>query len=1170
MDDTAIPPSPTASTASDSDAYNTESARLYFGPLKTPERNFVGSTKNLFPRTITPLRRSPRLSSPIPPPKVLTDAQLSAGRLEAVDLVNETENVEEAEEESGSVPGTPVNGETLLDEPSSALAERIIHAHDNPSPPPSPPLELSLFDPYHTSLTQPSTDYQADLMSLEQSVPQSPTHESIAQQSDCNTPQEKLISFDSSMTPPVAESVPTRIDPSAPQPMLSIDDLLFKSPSSTQRLTPTKVDVPQVTLQLAENTISDDAMTVDEPSTKEAVVGSDPVEIEVARDLLGTPTDAGQVVREDEVPVTPLRRSTRPRRSITPTPRASTPVAPPSSARTQIRKKYVDSRPTEEVVSDSQEEDEGVPHSSSDGVIASTSSTARIRHRSPGKAPLSFSRELGSLSPTSTNVLASLAFGSTSDGSGPSTVEAPQSMFSFSALNPPEGTGPSTPVRSSGPIRFSSPSKAETSPTKFRIQTPAPNDPTNTPARRITISEAIAQGHVSPAKAAQLGYKPDVSTLAPVSTPAQRVLVSETPVPSTSKINESRLSSPMKISSLRRDRSAAEPAGRLATSIKGKEKELPSQGVTKTTTAVRKLPFPIVASATTTSAVSSSVAVQGQASSVNDPLPGKVSPGKSSLKQVASRIPRIGAKPYARVTAATAAKTKPTTMRMVDLTKSNSKPIATDNPPEPVKKDLRMVGASKATASSAARSKLSTSTTSSSSTTLLKRKRDAEKLSPAKPRTIMLRQVPTLPATTPSEPPMSAAAPAVAPAQQTALVKGRKPPQAPVRIRRVMDPEPPRPVAPTQATEKEETVTVCDPPKEETKMLEPAEENPAASIVEAPPGSPMQEDSPPVQSEALHPENEKPTEILSDAAPIPSITVVDCSVPETTDEQSTGLRRTTRSRKAAVIQDVFTETSTRRNTARRKAASSRSDDTFSGMSMSALKDLTMSNTMRNQRYLTANLETEIIRIEGVRPESPLVKVRTISQRQQDERDRQRAERAKRRARRSDEPATSSDVEGSDLGYSSPMDDQETDAEQETHIKHRRGAGEDEDYETPDRHDRHFKRTRLFVDDDMQVDEERPKRRVKWDRGLFTTVYIDEVRLGSRQTTKENMSLKGCLAPTAKARQLDTLGNLPHADSPLTDIVPEHITVKKIVYDSDVAAVPEVAVVKNTRSKAKKK
>lgn len=242
------------------------------------------------------------------------------------------------------------------------------------------------------------------------------------------------------------------------------------------------------------------------------------------------------------------------------------------------------------------------------------------------------------------------------------------------------------------------------------------------------------------------------------------------------------------------------------------------------------------------------------------------------------------------------------------------------------------------------------------------------------------------------------------------------------------------------------------------------------------------------------------------------------------------------------------------------------------MSLTALKDLTVSNTVRNQKYLAAKLETEVVRREGVRPESPAVKVRTVVQKQQEEKDKQRAERANRRARRSGEIG-SSDIEGfSDAGYSSPCEDANMADGTNPLPRHQRGAGEDDDYETPERHHRHKKRTRLFDDVDIMETSGsiEPKRRVKWDRGLFTTVYIDEVKLGSRETLKENRSLKGILAPTAKALRLDTLGNLPHADSPLIDLVQENITVKKIVYDSDVSTVPEDIAVKNTRSKNKKK
>jgi hypothetical protein len=48
--------------------------------------------------------------------------------------------------------------------------------------------------------------------------------------------------------------------------------------------------------------------------------------------------------------------------------------------------------------------------------------------------------------------------------------------------------------------------------------------------------------------------------------------------------------------------------------------------------------------------------------------------------------------------------------------------------------------------------------------------------------------------------------------------------------------------------------------------------------------------------------------------------------------------------------------------------------------------------------------------------------------------------------------------------------------------------------------------------------------------------------------------------------LDILGNLPNAETPLTDIVHENIVVKRYIYDNDL--VP-LALHKNTRSKGKK-
>jgi len=189
---------------------------------------------------------------------------------------------------------------------------------------------------------------------------------------------------------------------------------------------------------------------------------------------------------------------------------------------------------------------------------------------------------------------------------------------------------------------------------------------------------------------------------------------------------------------------------------------------------------------------------------------------------------------------------------------------------------------------------------------------------------------------------------------------------------------------------------------------------------------------------------------------------------------------------------------------------------------------------------------------------------------QEERGRERAERANRRARRSGEDLPSSDVEDPN-GAAYSEDQMSAGEDGDSPIRHTRGAGEEDDYETPNRH-KTVKPIRLFGPSGEATDAVQIRRRVKWDRGLFTTVYLDEVKLGTRQTSKENRALKSILAPTAKALRLDTLGNHPHADSPLGDIVQENITVKKIIYDSDLAAAAAeaAATTKNTRSKSKKK
>ncbi|THU90712.1 hypothetical protein K435DRAFT_675593 [Dendrothele bispora CBS 962.96] len=103
------------------------------------------------------------------------------------------------------------------------------------------------------------------------------------------------------------------------------------------------------------------------------------------------------------------------------------------------------------------------------------------------------------------------------------------------------------------------------------------------------------------------------------------------------------------------------------------------------------------------------------------------------------------------------------------------------------------------------------------------------------------------------------------------------------------------------------------------------------------------------------------------------------------------------------------------------------------------------------------------------------------------------------------------------------------------------------------------------------DEGEEKKRVKWDQGLFTEMYLDDIKPRQRARSNTPDVMKGCLAPTAKALILDTLGNLPNAESPLKDLIKENVVVKKFVYDTDVEEVTPVPIEtpKHTRSKSRK-
>ncbi|KAF9052616.1 hypothetical protein BJ165DRAFT_780218 [Panaeolus papilionaceus] len=1186
--------SPAPSSASDSDELNNLSPRVYFGPLKTPERHFLASNRGLFPPVqpqSSPLRRSPRLSSPRPPSPSPREAEQMDNDVQEMALVAQLVNERLDEDDDNP----DLNQEVMAieagapDEPSSALAERISHAASNPSPPPSPtPLPMSFFDPYPSSNVQPGTDYQTDLFSLNFSgSTQDESHNSSEivtttltdqaqggvsgrQHSDQPEDPQILISVDTTSRPQTSNSVDEIMVPTIQlhSPM-SVDDLLFKSPAAV-RFSDSRVDNELHAAQVADL----DETRIGEVSLSDGKQAN--MDVEGSDNGPGL-TTATEPLELDGQPLAtpPLRRSSRPRRSVTPVPTPAQvfslvgPVftAPVSSpARTQVKRKSKLPQPIEEIVSDSQSDAEDLLHTPPERT------NARSRSRSPGKSLPSFQRELGSLSPTSTSVLATLNFLEEEPIQPPSSVE-PEPIAEVTAAAPStsifpsqtsqvagESFPPTTPSRT-GPIRFASPSRsaALSSPTKFRLQPLATDDPRNTPARRIVLQPPPTS--VSSISGAAL----------PPPTPARRVLV-QPDGQATPRLNVLKLNSPVKPTFTRRDPSA-EPPQRMAANLKGKERAIDAPSVappSSSTIKAGQLPFPLVPPAT-------AVSNEGHPLSGPPTLP-KPKPSiivaKSNLKQPSSssRIPRIGAKPYARVI-----------MKKDGMHNDKGDPPQLSGMPSggeasiTVKRPIRLVTeVSRPTASSLSRTK---SAIPESSAAALKRKRE-EKASPAKPR-VVIRQVPPVsnPQGEPSTSLSTRVQQLVASKNSTAATKKVEPP----RYRLVPSVVLPKPAIQVQYNQNKMAEDRPDPESSPSKLTSPPDSIPTPppvvpeSLPPLPPSPPhvLRPTTPPptltVQEDSISPGspmNQDPPELHSspEHPPIATLVVepVLPEIPPPSETEPLSTRRTTRARRAIINADgsVPLDPSSSRTTSRRKAGASRSanDDVFAGMSMTALKDLTLQNTEKNQRYLTAKLETEVVKKEGIRPESPMVKIKTISQRLQDAKEMQREERAQRRARRSDE-MMSSDVEMSDFGYSSPAEDEASVLE-----KHTRGAGEDEDYVSPVKE---FGDTRknLFgaTDEQMVVDT---KRRVKWDRGLFTTVYLDEVKLGSRETMKENRDLKGILAAAAKALPLDTLGNLPHADTPLADLVPENVVVKKFVYESDPPPAPPV-VPKNTRSRKKK-
>lgn len=268
-----------------------------------------------------------------------------------------------------------------------------------------------------------------------------------------------------------------------------------------------------------------------------------------------------------------------------------------------------------------------------------------------------------------------------------------------------------------------------------------------------------------------------------------------------------------------------------------------------------------------------------------------------------------------------------------------------------------------------------------------------------------------------------------------------------------------------------------------------------AAITQAEPANPEQEQTDISEQSSVPPEDQlTPKNVPISARLRPRDT--------SKEEEDTGTtRRTTRSRRgpsALLEQAMFGATSASPSRPPPKKRLPPDSSGFAGLSITALKNLTADNTTKNQKVLSL-LETEVVKKEGKRPDSPVVKLRTIAEKASDEKAKKREERAQRRAKRSDG------------GESEPPDINDLFLEDDS--RHRRGAGEEEDYESPERPMRPLKRLRADGSEEAETAMVK-ERRVQWDRLLFTAVFVDEIPEKPPRPPDQKLG-KGCLTQAAK-------------------------------------------------------
>ncbi|KAI6005958.1 hypothetical protein EDD15DRAFT_2359080 [Pisolithus albus] len=1098
-----------ASESSDTDEVNSSTARVYFGPILSPEKKyFVQSTARQrryeSDALATPLRRSPRLS-PAASPRL----QSLHGRAR-----DDVEN-----SPGGHRQDLSCEDPLLQDEPSSVLASKIMRAFDNPSPPPQRRV--------HTDI-QYTPGRNSRFPLLDASAPPSPFR-AINLFEKLNQLAEPLVEGPTASptrpSPLVLENTTQAPDAYTLQPDLMSSKSCSKSTLQNtvlecthgviERHSPSTIDVQMVP---AECSIQGSSLTRSSAQEVSYIT-------EEARGVSGRRNDCDDAACASQSSGSET---------------SAIPVAGNGSTPKTVDPLGEGSVEKEEMVATN-------PRSGSKRKFVMVGNPCQHR--------------LGSLSPQSQGLLTQLLPPSREQQVS-SLPERDQEPIPFNASTHP-------PTLTTSPTPACSPMAQEVS-----IKSGCCEDGVHrTPARRVPIYDALTNATPSLQKAARRALLESQSRRIPNTggpvfsrpenlshSPAKRVPVAGC-IPS-----PSRPTTGLTMPTVLRARSASvEPLPSIPSSVRSrsveptpvsirtrrdgtsKEPMFPPRTTSRPTTT---LPFPLVPQAR--AEPGSTYPIPEENETVDTAAPdaatrvSPVSSDKTHLRQrsVGSRIPRMSAKPYARpqTNATSVSKLGPQSVSILTrrphsefLSLFTQKPILLTRP------------CSKGGYDGTSNTNEPSSSISSEAKTS-KRKRAMEAGTPQpRFRSTGVHQI--MPGTFGGK---HAVKPPNSSSEPSGLAPSPQKPNTPILFRKVVDGMLSAHYQSTKASVETRETSLPD-----SAPVSRQDSDPSALRL---PSETKESRHPPVTTSGNR-EGDNPNTVLPHAS---DVTLKENDFNSQSSQRRSALKRSSRARKIpSDVHDVF-NTISRSDQPSRRPPTRVEASGFMGMSASALRALTSSNTTRNQQTV-AILATEVIRKEGLRPESPAVKIRTILQKEKEEKDRQRMERARRRARRSEEGSTGSDTEGPNEHPIHTPDGYGHDTNVDlTPTRHVRAPGDEEDYETPERLSP-IKRPRFG--EEANDEQARPTKQVKWCYGLATTAFVDDIdpkppfqRLDSRA--------KGCLAPSSKSIHLDTLGNIKDIDSrPPLQLVQEHVVIKKYMYDNDVEAEP--APTRMTRSKNRK-